>query len=133
MPKLRILVIDDNVDAAESLALLLKLKGHETQFTHDGTSGVHNAVSFAADVVLSDIGLPDISGYEVAKALRNTVAGQSMLLVAISGWGQEKDKDLAKQAGFDQHFTKPLDFQALTTFLHQHYSHASQRSVAPSS
>ncbi|MCU7554140.1 ATP-binding protein [Alteromonas sp. ASW11-19] len=128
-PKLRILVIDDNVDAAESLAMLFDLNGHTTRFAHDGASGVKSAASFNPDVVLSDIGLPDISGYEVAKALRDMPNGHAMLLVATTGWGQEKDKVLAKQAGFDKHFTKPLDFQALKRFLHQHYTKASNRPV----
>lgn len=123
-PALRILVIDDNVDAAESLAMLLELNGHTTRFAHDGASGVQCATTFKPDVVLSDIGLPDISGYEVAKALRKDPTGRAMLLIATTGWGQEKDKDMAKAAGFDKHFTKPLDFQALKRFLHQYYTQA---------
>ena len=113
----RILVIEDNVDAAESLSMLLEMKGHTTRNAHDGKSGVKIAEEFNPEVILLDIGLPDINGYQVAQQIRQQVWGKKIFLIAVTGWGQDKDKELAKNAGFDQHLTKPIDFQQLNTFL----------------
>ncbi len=113
----RILVVDDNVDAAESLALLLEMSGHITKSVHDGTTGLTAAEEFRPDVILLDIGLPDINGYEVARRIRQKTWGDNILLIAATGWGQQKDKDLATAAGFDKHLTKPIDYQTLNCLL----------------
>lgn len=120
----RILVVDDNVDAAESLALLLEMSGHITRSVHDGTTGLTAAEEFRPDVILLDIGLPDINGYEVAHLLRQKPWGNNILLIAATGWGQDKDKALAKAAGFDKHLTKPIDYQKLNRLLEKTTSQA---------
>jgi CheY-like chemotaxis protein/two-component sensor histidine kinase len=112
-----ILVVDDNIDAAESLALLLELSGHKTKTAHNGMSGLELAEHFKPEVILLDIGLPDINGYEVAQQIRQQPWGANMFLIAATGWGQDKDKELAASAGFDKHLTKPIDFQQLNLLL----------------
>jgi len=113
----RILVVDDNVDAAESLALLLDLSGHTTLNVHDGNAGIVAAEEFHPDVILLDIGLPDINGYEVARRIRQHPWGSKIFLIAATGWGQDRDKEQAKSAGFDSHLTKPINFKELTQLL----------------
>jgi len=105
----RILVVDDNVDTAESLALLLRLKGHEVEVAHDGPAALETARSFEPEIVLLDIGLPGLDGYEVARRLREESRLTHALLVALTGYGQEEDRRRARYAGFDHHFTKPVD------------------------
>jgi len=116
----RILVIDDNEDAATSLAMLLEAEGHTACTAGDGSSGIRLAAEFEADAVILDIGLPDINGYEVAKLFRQTPSGANLLLIALTGWGQEQDKQEAKAAGFDFHFTKPVDVRRLLEALIGH-------------
>jgi CheY-like chemotaxis protein len=116
----RILVIDDNEDAATSLAMLLEAEGHAACTAGDGSSGIRLAAEFEADAVILDIGLPDINGYEVAKLFRQTPSGANLLLIALTGWGQEQDKQEAKAAGFDFHFTKPVDVRRLLEALVGH-------------
>jgi two-component system CheB/CheR fusion protein len=105
----RILVVDDSVDTAQSLALLLRLKGHQVEVAHDGPAALEVALSFEPEVVLLDIGLPGIDGYEVARRLREEARLARALLVALTGYGQEEDRRRARYAGFDHHFTKPVD------------------------
>ncbi|HEX3527523.1 MAG TPA: chemotaxis protein CheB [Thermoanaerobaculia bacterium] len=105
----RILVVDDNVDTAQSMALLLRLKGHRVEVAHDGPAALETARSFEPEVVLLDIGLPGLDGYEVAKRLREETRLSKALLVALTGYGQEEDRRRARHAGFDHHFTKPVD------------------------
>ncbi|TFY98768.1 ATP-binding protein [Ramlibacter rhizophilus] len=105
----RILVVDDNLDAASSLADLLVLAGNEVQVAHDGQGAVERTESFRPDVVLLDIGLPDFSGYEAARRIRKLEGVRQPLLIALTGWGQQQDKEDAAEAGFDQHWTKPVD------------------------
>jgi PAS domain S-box-containing protein len=105
----RILVVDDNEDAASTLAELLDMAGHAVEVAHDGRSAVERTGQFRPDVVLLDIGLPDISGYEVARRIRGLGGVRQPLLVALTGWGQAQDKQAAAQAGFDLHWTKPVD------------------------
>lgn len=114
---LRILVVDDNIDAAESLALLLEFSGHITRSAHTGMAGLAAAEEFHPDAVLLDIGLPDISGYEVARRIRQQPWGEKIMLIAATGWGQDKDKEQALHSGFDNHLTKPVDFQKLNALL----------------
>lgn len=109
----RVLVVDDNIDAATTVADLLSMTGSEVDVVHDGHSAVEHAASFKPDVVLLDIGLPDISGYEAARQIRKLQGVRQPKLIALTGWGQAQDKQMAAQAGFDQHWTKPVDPQKL--------------------
>jgi PAS domain S-box-containing protein len=118
----RIVVADDNQDGAETLAALLELDGHEVRLAHDGPSAVDAVVDFAPDVAFLDIGMPGLNGYEVAQRLRAarvTVRGSTRptLLVALTGWGGESDKQRAAQAGFDRHLTKPVDPDSIAELL----------------
>jgi PAS domain S-box-containing protein len=106
-PRRRILVADDNRDAADSLAMVLRLGGHEVHAVHDGQEAVEAAAWFRPDLALLDIGMPKLNGYEVARRIRAQPWGRGVLLVALTGWGQEEDKRRAREAGFDQHLTKP--------------------------
>jgi CheY-like chemotaxis protein len=115
----RVLIIDDNEDAALSLAMLLEIDGHEVQTAHDGASGMELLLQSPAEIVLLDIGLPDINGYELAKQIRQHSEGRSALLIALTGWGQEQDKLDAVAAGFDLHLTKPVDYPQLLAILNQ--------------
>jgi len=117
LTKLRILLIDDNADVSESLALLLQLEGHEVDTADCGLTGIEKAQAFRPQVVLLDIGLPDISGYEVARRLRELPETRQTLLVAISGYGQAKDLEQSKSAGFDRHLLKPVDPSHLSDLL----------------
>jgi len=104
----RVLVVDDNVDAAESLSLLLQAEGHQTELAHDGLAAVEATKRFAPDIVLLDIGLPGLNGYEAAMRMRSQ-GNPRPTLVAVTGWGQQQDRVRAAQAGFDMHLTKPVD------------------------
>ena len=104
----RILVADDNIDAADSLALMLRMMGNEVRTVHDGAQAVDEAEAFRPDLALLDIGMPRISGYDVARRIRAQRWGARMVLVALTGWGQDEDKRLAREAGFDHHYTKPV-------------------------
>lgn len=113
----RVVVVDDNRDAAESLVMLLELEGHEVRMASDGQAGLQLARDFDAQAVLLDIGLPDIDGYEVARRIRQQPWGKKLLLIAVSGWGQDRDRQAALDAGFDRHLTKPVDLGELTALL----------------
>ncbi|HEU0204162.1 MAG TPA: ATP-binding protein [Burkholderiaceae bacterium] len=104
----RVLVVDDNVDAAESLSMLLHLMGGEVATAFDGAQAVRTAADFRPDVILLDIGMPYMDGYEAARQIRAQPWGKHILLAALTGLGQEHDRDLAREAGFDAHFTKPI-------------------------
>lgn len=108
----RVLVVDDNVDSAQSMSLLLGLEGYQVECAYDGEQALQRAERFLPHVVLLDLGLPRFSGYEVARRLRGeggAPADPSMLLVAVSGYGRERDRQAAREAGFDLHLTKPAD------------------------
>ena len=105
----RVLIADDNRDAADSLALLLELSGHEVRVAHLGQTALSLAQTFRPDVALLDIGMPDLSGYEVARALRQEPWATDLQLIALTGWGQDDDRRRALEAGFDHHLTKPVD------------------------
>ncbi|HEU4850832.1 MAG TPA: PAS domain S-box protein [Telluria sp.] len=113
----RILVTDDNVDAATTLASLLAMHGHELQIAHDGTQALQIAEEFRPDVVFLDIGMPGITGYEVARQLRARGERARCILVAVSGWGTKEDLIRSKEAGFDMHFTKPVAPARVRDFL----------------
>jgi PAS domain S-box-containing protein len=113
----RILVVDDNVDAAVTLALLLKSLGHETCAVHDGLQALRMTVEFRPDVVLLDIGMPGLDGYEVARRLRALKRERPLRIIAVTGWGQEADRTRSREAGFDVHLVKPVDPTLLTSVL----------------
>jgi YD repeat-containing protein len=113
----RILVVDDNRDAANTLARLLSNGGHQVQTKYDGASALEAINRFRPTVVLLDIGLPGMSGYEVARCIRNR--SEDLLLIAITGYGREDDRRCAAAAGFDHHFVKPVDFSALMETLNR--------------
>jgi PAS domain S-box-containing protein len=114
-----VLVVDDNVDAAESLRALLELSGHTVRLAHDGRSALDALNDFRPDFVLLDIGLPDLDGYEVARRVRARFGTDWPVLVALSGWGRAEDKQRATEAGIDAHFTKPIDPDALMRLFAQ--------------
>ncbi len=114
---LRVLVVDDNRDAATTLAELLSLTGHQTQTAFDGLEAVQAAATFRPDAVLLDIGLPRLNGYEVCRRIRAESWGKAMVIVALTGWGQEEDRKKSREAGFNQHMVKPVDFDVLMKLL----------------
>jgi signal transduction histidine kinase len=113
----RVLVVDDNVDGAESLAKMLQINGHEVQTAHSGLSALEVAYRFHPNVVFLDIGLPEISGYDVARRLRAEPTLRGAVLVALTGWGSDDDKRQSKEAGFDFHLTKPVEFPDIVHLL----------------
>jgi PAS domain S-box-containing protein len=113
----RILIVDDNKDSAESLAMLMRLLGHEVSTAHDGESGLCAATAFGPDIVLLDIGLPRLDGLEVARRLRGDLGLRDALLIAMTGYGQEEDRRRSQGAGFDAHLVKPVDFGELQALL----------------
>jgi signal transduction histidine kinase/ActR/RegA family two-component response regulator len=113
----RILVVDDNRDAADSLALLLGLDGHDVRVAYAGRPAIEAAHSFQPQIVILDLGLPDLSGYDVARLMRQDPAVADALLIALTGWGQEEHKQNAIEAGFDHHITKPVDLEHLAVLL----------------
>jgi CheY-like chemotaxis protein len=113
----RVLIADDNRDAAESLALLLRLEGHEVTVVHNGREAVATFNTLFPEVAVLDIGMPEINGYEVARQLRQQSSGRPVMLIAVTGWGQEADKSQALAAGFNHHFTKPIQPQELIVLL----------------
>lgn len=115
--RFRILVVDDNHDSALSLAMILSIMGHETRTAHDGEMAVATAESFLPDVVLLDIGLPKLNGYEVAQRIREQPWGVSMFLIAVTGWGQEEDRQRSSEVGLNMHMVKPVEASALEKLL----------------
>jgi signal transduction histidine kinase/CheY-like chemotaxis protein len=113
----RILVADDNEDSVESLALLLTLRGSEVHTARDGWEAVEAAAVFGPDIVLLDIGMPRLNGYEAARRIREQGRGERMVLIALTGWGQDEDRQRSTAAGFDFHLVKPVDFAALEQLL----------------
>jgi len=111
--KRRLLLVDDNVDAVQSLAMLLSADGHDVRTAHDGVGALDLVQSFHPDVVVLDIGLPGMDGYEVAQRIRAGANGAPPTLVALTGYGQQEDRQRAREAGFDHHFIKPADIAAL--------------------
>lgn len=116
-PSLRVLVVDDNVDAAESLALLMTELGHDVRTAHDGPSALEGALDYRPNVVLLDIGLPGFDGYEVAKRMRQQSILRNVVLVAMTGYGKESDRKRAQEAGFDHHLVKPAKFEKVQQIL----------------
>ena len=113
----RVLIADDNRDAAESLAMLLQMEGHEVTVVHDGREAVTAFEKVRPDAALLDIGMPGLNGYEIARLIRRAPHGRDVTLIAVTGWGQESDKARATDAGFNHHFTKPVEPDAITALL----------------
>jgi CheY-like chemotaxis protein len=117
LPAHRIMVVDDNVDAAESLAMMLELDGHSVIRAHDGRTAIALASNERPSVMLLDIGLPDIDGYELARRLRALPEVDNALLIAVTGYGQAEDRRRAEDAGFDRYLIKPVEFESLRSML----------------
>ena len=115
--QLRLLVVDDNRDAAESLCMLLEVLGLEVECANDGASALQLAKRFAPDVALLDVGMPGMDGYTLARRLRQDPCHDGLVLAAMTGWGEDSDRARAREAGFDHHFSKPADIKALTRML----------------
>jgi len=115
--KRRILVVDDNRDAAETLSMFLRLKGNEVQVRYDGYVGLELAESFLPDIVVLDIGMPGLDGYQACKLIRDSVWGGTMKIIALTGYGQEEDIRKSMEAGFDVHLIKPVDIKLLMSII----------------
>jgi CheY-like chemotaxis protein len=114
---LRILIVDDNKDLANILSLLLENMGNEIRIAYDGQDGVDLALEYKPDVVLLDIGLPTLNGYEACRLIREQSWGKSVVLIASTGWGQSEDRRRSQEAGFDHHMVKPIDLKDLEKIL----------------
>ncbi|MEX2157745.1 MAG: ATP-binding protein [Gemmatimonadales bacterium] len=125
-PSIRILLVDDHHDSADSLATLLRLLGHDVRVAYDGPAGLEAAAAFRPEVVLLDIGLPGMDGNEVARRLRREPDSERILLVALTGYGRTEDRRRSRDAGFDSHLIKPVDLNALNALLAQHQSRTQQ-------
>ena len=113
----RILVVDDNVDGATTLVEMLKIMGNDTQTAFDGGEAVALTEAFRPDVVLMDIGMPKVNGYEACRRIRSQPWGQEIVIIAQTGWGQDEDKRKSQEAGFTFHMVKPIDFVILEKLL----------------
>jgi signal transduction histidine kinase len=113
----RVLIADDNRDAAESLAMLLQMEGHEVEVVHDGREAVTAFERMRPDAALLDIGMPGLNGYDIARTIRRSPYGRDVTLIAVTGWGQDNDKAQAAEAGFNHHFTKPVEPDVITALL----------------
>jgi signal transduction histidine kinase len=115
--QLRVLVVDDSVDSAESMAIILEMSGHDVRKAHNGPDALRAAADYRPDVVLMDIGMPGMSGHEVAQKMRETSATRDVVLIAMTGYGRQVDREQSRAAGFDHHLVKPLDFEKLNEVL----------------
>jgi CheY-like chemotaxis protein len=112
-----ILVVDDNEDAASSLAMMLKIMGNEVRTAHDGEEGIAAAAAFRPDMIILDIGMPRLNGFDACRRIREQPWGRGIFIVALTGWGQEDDKRRSHEAGFDHHLVKPVEPAALEELL----------------
>jgi CheY-like chemotaxis protein len=117
LPSRRILVVDDNVDSAKTLGMLLKYLGADVQVVHDGPAALAAIENYRPNVVLLDIGMPGMDGFEVAKRIREREEFASVMLIALTGWGQQDDRRRTHEAGFDHHLVKPADITTLQSLL----------------
>ena len=121
----RALIVDDNIDAAVCLSMLLDLGGHATRIAHNGTDALKLASDFKPSVIFLDIGLPEMNGYQVARALRSMRDIGHPVLVAVTGWGAPEDRVQSRNAGFDEHLTKPVDISTIELLLARLSTHRS--------
>ena len=113
----KVLIVDDNLDSATTLSMLFELSGFEAESVHDGPSALRAAMEFRPDAVVLDIGLPGLDGYQVARHFRSSPELHGMVLIALTGYGQDADREHSRQAGFDHHFVKPTDPSTLCEIL----------------
>ena len=118
--RLRVLVADDNRDSAETLALLLELRGFDVTTASDGEAAVRTFETLRPEVVLLDLGMPRLSGHDACRAIRAMPQGESTFIIAVTGWGQARDRERSQAAGFDVHLVKPVDHDTLSRLLTQH-------------
>ncbi len=116
----RILVADDNSDAASSLGMLLEMMGHEVCIVHNGVEAVAKASTFGPDIILLDLGMPQLNGYEACSRIRAQPSNKGTLIVALTGWTQDDKKQRSQQAGFDLHLIKPVELPALEKLLREY-------------
>jgi CheY-like chemotaxis protein len=116
-PQRRILIVDDNHDSADSLAMLMEITGNKTYLAHDGVEAVKAAEKYRPEVVLLDIGLPQLDGYEVCRRVREQAWGKDIVVIALTGWGQDDDRRKSEEAGFNGHLVKPVDYDKLLDLL----------------
>jgi CheY-like chemotaxis protein len=116
-PSVRVLVVEDNVDTATSLALLLTESGHDVRTAHDGPTALGAALDYRPDVALLDIGLPGLDGFEVAKRMRQQPIFQKVMMVAMTGYGKASDRQRSQEAGFDHYLVKPVKFEKVQEIL----------------
>lgn len=121
--RLRILIVEDNLDNALSLAMLLRLRGHDIRIAASGTDAIHAVQYSTPDVVLLDIGLPGMNGYDLARHLAKERRRRIPLLIAVTGYGQEEDRRRSAEAGIDIHLLKPVDPKELETLLYRFHGH----------
>jgi CheY-like chemotaxis protein len=126
---LKVLVADDNRDAAESLGMLLSMSGHSVLLAHSGAQALSLALSERPDALILDIGMPELSGYEVARGVREQAWGKHTLLLAISGWDQRRDREASSAAGFDVHLSKPAQPERVEELLAEFSARAEQRAL----
>jgi CheY-like chemotaxis protein len=126
----RILIVDDNEDGAQSLAMLLELQGNQVRTAYDGPEAVQAVAQFHPDVVLLDIGLPTLNGYDTARLMREHPDSRDALIIALTGWGQEEDRRRSREAGFDHHLVKPVDLRVLEELLDGTATRPSQSRLA---
>src|SRR5215475_2822776 len=117
LPPRRILVVDDNEDTVQSMATLLELSGNRVECARDGKAALEAIDRFGPQIVLLDIGLPKMNGYQVCRAIRRNHSIHQPVVIALTGWGQKKDREESKQAGFDYHLVKPVPFQVLLELM----------------
>jgi CheY-like chemotaxis protein len=117
LARTRVLVVDDNPDAGDSLGSILELLGAQVRVARGGPEALETFAGYRPSVVLLDIGMPGMNGYEVARAIRTRFAQEPVTLVALTGWGQEDDRRRAREAGFDHHLVKPAEIEALQRLL----------------
>ena len=116
-PERRILIVDDNRDSADSLAMLLEITGNKTYMAHDGAEALEAVEKYRPEVVLLDIGLPTLDGHEVCRRVRQQPWGKDIIVIALTGWGQEDDRRKSEEAGFNGHLVKPVDYDKLLELL----------------
>jgi CheY-like chemotaxis protein len=113
----RILIVDDNLDSADSLAMLLEITGNQTYLAHDGVEAIESIEKYRPEVVLLDIGLPKLDGHEVCRRVREQPWGKDIRIIALTGWGQDDDRRKSEEAGFNGHLVKPVDYDKLLALL----------------
>jgi CheY-like chemotaxis protein len=116
----RVLVVDDNVDSAQSLATMLKILGHESRVVHDGLAAVAAAAEFAPEIIVMDVGMPKLNGFEACRRIRaETREGKGPFIIALTGWSQEEDRFRCQEAGFNMHLVKPIEMHTLLGVLYK--------------